>query len=53
MWLLQDIENTYLSQGGLPGFGDEREKRWARNLLNNDYDITPEMRKQIVPDIGE
>ena len=29
------------------------ERRWASNLLNTDYDITPEMRKQIVPNIGE
>ena len=29
------------------------ERRWASNLLNTDYDIIPEMRKQIVPNIGE
>ena len=29
------------------------ERRWASNLLNTDYDIILEMRKQIVPNIGE
>ena len=53
VWLLEDAEHRDLSEGGLPGFGDEKERRWARNLLNTDYDITPEMRKQIVPNIGE
>ncbi|TMW84990.1 hypothetical protein EJD97_024004 [Solanum chilense] len=53
VWLLEDTEHRDLSEGGLPGFGDEKERRWARNLLNTDYDITPEMRKQIVPNIGE
>ena len=53
VWILEDAEHRDLSEGGLPGFGDEKERRWARNLLNTDYDITLEMKKQIVPNIGE
>ncbi|KAH0748547.1 hypothetical protein KY290_027779 [Solanum tuberosum] len=51
VWILEDAEHRDLSEGGLPGFGDERARRWARNLLNYDYDITPEMREQVVPNI--
>ncbi|KAH0655330.1 hypothetical protein KY285_030212 [Solanum tuberosum] len=53
VWLLEDAEHVDLSEEGLPGFGDEKERRWARNLLNRDYEITPEMRQQIVPNIGD
>ncbi|KAH0716722.1 hypothetical protein KY290_012990 [Solanum tuberosum] len=53
VWLLEDAEHADLSEEGLPGFGDEKERRWARNLLNRDYEITPEMRQQIVPNIGD
>ena len=53
VWLLEDTEHRDLSEGGLPGIGDEKERRWARNFLNTDYDITLEMKKQIVPNIGE
>jgi len=53
VWILEDAEHRDLSEGGLPGFGDERARRWTRNLLNYDYDITPEMREQIVPNIGD
>ncbi|KAK4736933.1 hypothetical protein R3W88_000630 [Solanum pinnatisectum] len=35
-------------RGGHSRLGDERERRWARNLLNNNYEITPEMKQQIV-----
>ena len=52
VWLLEDAEHRYLSKEGLPSFGYEKDRRWTRNLLNTDYDITPEMRKQIVPNIG-
>ncbi|KAK4734472.1 hypothetical protein R3W88_008733 [Solanum pinnatisectum] len=53
VWLLEDAEHADLSDEGIPGFGDERERRWARNLLNNNYEITPEMKQQIVPNIGD
>ncbi|KAK4706651.1 hypothetical protein R3W88_033783 [Solanum pinnatisectum] len=53
VWLLEDAEHTDLSEEGISGFGDERERRWARNLLNNNYEITPEMKQQIVPNIGD
>ncbi|KAH0761068.1 hypothetical protein KY290_017141 [Solanum tuberosum] len=53
VWLLEDAEHVDLSKEGIPGFGDEKERRWARNLLNRDYEITPEMRQQIVPNIGD
>ena len=53
VWLLEYAEHRDLREGFPPGFGDEKERIWARNLLNTDYDITPEMRKQIVPNIGE
>ena len=52
VWLLEDAEHKNLSEGGFPGFGDEKESRW-RNLLNTNYEITPEMRKPIVPNIGK
>ncbi|KAK4733721.1 hypothetical protein R3W88_007982 [Solanum pinnatisectum] len=53
IWLLEDAEHVDLSEEALPGFGDERERKWARNLLNNNYEITPKMRQQIVPNIGD
>ncbi|KAK4707083.1 hypothetical protein R3W88_033381 [Solanum pinnatisectum] len=53
VWLLEDAEHADLSEEGIPGLGDERERRWARNLLNNNYEITPEMKQQIVPNIGD
>lgn len=53
MWLLEDTDHADLSEKGLPGFGDEKERRWARNLLNRDYEITPEMKQQIVPNIED
>ncbi|TMW95173.1 hypothetical protein EJD97_009288 [Solanum chilense] len=40
LWLLKDVQHRDLSEGGLPRFGDETERRWARNLLNTDYGIT-------------
>lgn len=53
VWLLEDAQHVDLSKEGLLSFGDEREKIWARNLLNINYDITFEMRQQIVPNIGD
>jgi len=53
VWLLEDAEHANLSEEGLPGFGDERERRWSHNLLNRDYKITLEMRQQIVPNIED
>uniref|UniRef100_M1D661 Uncharacterized protein n=1 Tax=Solanum tuberosum TaxID=4113 RepID=M1D661_SOLTU len=53
VWILENAEHRDLSEGGLPGFGDEMERIWARNLLNNDYDVTPEMMEQIAPNIGD
>ncbi|KAH0716665.1 hypothetical protein KY290_012926 [Solanum tuberosum] len=41
VWLLEDAEHVDLSEEGIPGFGDEKERRWAHNLLNRDYEITP------------
>ncbi|KAH0670745.1 hypothetical protein KY290_026143 [Solanum tuberosum] len=51
--LQKDAEHKDLSEGGLPGFGDEMERMWAHNLLNNDYDMTPKLREQIAPNIGD
>ena len=43
VWLIEDANHANLSEEGLPSFGDEMERRWARNLFNNNYDRTPEM----------
>lgn len=49
VWMVENTRNKALSEEGLSGFADERERIRAHYLLGNQYNVTSEMQEQTVP----